>query len=131
MEENGYAARLTLFCWAHAQGNNSSIFAISQPLTSLVRTSAWYGFGSMPCSFAVSLGFIHLYTRLHRRPPAKPTCKNYFRISPPAVHQMVLSLERAGHIKRLPRTPRHAADLNCLMHFLLGKRSRLVEQFKP
>jgi hypothetical protein len=32
--------RLTLFCWAHAQGNNLSIFAIGQPLTSLVRTSA-------------------------------------------------------------------------------------------
>jgi hypothetical protein len=51
----GQAARLTLFCWAHAQGNNSSIFAIGQPLTSLVRMSARYGFGSMPCSFAVSI----------------------------------------------------------------------------
>ena len=39
-DECGQAARLALFCWAHAQGNNSSTFAIGQPLTSLVRMSA-------------------------------------------------------------------------------------------
>src|SRR5260370_32968897 len=42
-------------CWAHAQGNNSSIFAIGQPLTSLARMCARQGFESMPCSFAVSI----------------------------------------------------------------------------
>ena len=52
------------------------------------------------------LAFIHLYTRLHRRPPAETDMQEYFRVSPPSVHQMVLSLERAGLIKRLPRTPR-------------------------
>jgi hypothetical protein len=44
------------------------------------------------------LAFISAYTRLHRRP--KPTCSNYFRVSPPSVHQMVLTLERAGPIRR-------------------------------
>jgi Mn-dependent DtxR family transcriptional regulator len=52
------------------------------------------------------LAFIHLYTRLHRRPPAETDMQEYFRVTPPSVHQMVLSLERAGLIKRLPRTPR-------------------------
>ena len=52
------------------------------------------------------LAYIHLYTRLHRRPPAETDIQQYFRVSPPSVHQMVLSLERAGLIKRLPRTPR-------------------------
>jgi Mn-dependent DtxR family transcriptional regulator len=52
------------------------------------------------------LAFIHLYTRLHRRPPAETDMQEYFRVSPPSVHQMVLSLERARLIKRLPRTPR-------------------------
>jgi Mn-dependent DtxR family transcriptional regulator len=52
------------------------------------------------------LAFIHLYTRLHRRPPAETDMQEYFRVSPPSVHQMVLSLERAGLIKRLPRAPR-------------------------
>ena len=52
------------------------------------------------------LAFIHLYTRLHRRPPAETDMQQYFRVSPPSVHQMVLTLERAGLIRRQPRTPR-------------------------
>ena len=52
------------------------------------------------------LAFIHLYTRLHRRPPAETDMQQYFRVSPPSVHQMVLTLERAGFISRRPRMPR-------------------------
>ncbi|MFZ3352170.1 MAG: MarR family transcriptional regulator [Xanthobacteraceae bacterium] len=52
------------------------------------------------------LAFIHLYTRLHRRPPAETDMQQFFRVSPPSVHQMVLTLERAGFIQRRPRTPR-------------------------
>jgi Mn-dependent DtxR family transcriptional regulator len=50
------------------------------------------------------LAFIHLYTRLHRRPPAETDMQEYFRVSPPSV--LVLTLERAGLIRRQPRTPR-------------------------
>src|SRR6202040_479023 len=52
------------------------------------------------------LAYIHLYTRLHRRPPAETDMQEYFRVSPPAVHQMVLTLERTGLIRRQTRTPR-------------------------
>lgn len=52
------------------------------------------------------LAFIHLYTRLHRRPPAESDMQQYFRVSPPSVHQMVLTLEQAGFISRQPRVPR-------------------------
>ena len=52
------------------------------------------------------LAYIHQYTRLHRRPPAETDMQEYFRVSPPSVHQMVLTLERAGFIRRQPRTPR-------------------------
>ena len=52
------------------------------------------------------LAYIHLYRRLHRRPPAETDIQEYFRVSPPSVHQMVLTLERAGLIRRQPRTPR-------------------------
>ncbi len=52
------------------------------------------------------LAFIHLYTKLYRRPPAEADMQEYFRVSPPSVHPMVRSLERAGLIKRLPRTAR-------------------------
>jgi DNA-binding MarR family transcriptional regulator len=48
------------------------------------------------------LAYIHLYTRLHRRPPAETDMQQYFRVTPPSVHQMVLTLERAGFIKRQP-----------------------------
>src|SRR3954451_4049616 len=44
------------------------------------------------------LAFIHLYTRLHRQPPAEADMQEYFRVSPPSVHQMVLTLERAGSL---------------------------------
>jgi len=52
------------------------------------------------------LAFIHLYTRLHRRPPAETDMQQYFRVSPPSVHQMMLTLERRGFIRRQPRTAR-------------------------
>ena len=52
------------------------------------------------------LAFIHAYTRLHRRPPAEADMQHYFRVSPPSVHQMVLTLERAGYIARQPGVPR-------------------------
>ena len=52
------------------------------------------------------LAYIHLYTRLHRRPQAEADMQQYFRVSPPSVHQMVLTLERAGLIRRQPSTPR-------------------------
>ena len=52
------------------------------------------------------LAFIHLYTRLHRRPPAETDMQQYFRVSPPSVHQMVLTLERRGFIRRQPRAAR-------------------------
>jgi repressor LexA len=52
------------------------------------------------------LAFIHLYTRLHRRSPAETDMQEYFRVSPPSVHQMVLTLERAGFITRQPGVAR-------------------------
>ena len=52
------------------------------------------------------LAFIHLYTRLHRRPPAEADIQEYFQVTPPSVHQMVLTLERAGFI-RAKDPPKH------------------------
>jgi Mn-dependent DtxR family transcriptional regulator len=52
------------------------------------------------------LAFIYAYTRLHRRPPAETDMQRYFRVTPPSVHQMVLTLERHGFIQRQPGVPR-------------------------
>ena len=52
------------------------------------------------------LAYIYAYTRLHRRPPAEADLRDYFQVSPPSVHQMLVTLERAGFIKRQPRVAR-------------------------
>lgn len=52
------------------------------------------------------LAFIHAYTRLHRRPPAETDMQQFFRVSPPSVHHMVVTLERAGFIRKQPRLAR-------------------------
>ena len=52
------------------------------------------------------LAFIHLYTKLHRRPPAEADMQEYFEVTPPAVHSMVVSLEKRGLIRREPRRAR-------------------------
>lgn len=48
------------------------------------------------------LSFIHNYTRINGRPPAEADIQRYFRVTPPTVHQMILTLERKGFIHRTP-----------------------------
>lgn len=52
------------------------------------------------------LAFIHAYTQILGRPPAEADMQRHFRVTPPAVHQMVLTLERAGFIHRKPGVAR-------------------------
>ncbi len=48
------------------------------------------------------LAFIYYYSRIHGCPPAEADMQRYFRVTPPSVHQMVLTLERRGLIERVP-----------------------------
>jgi len=48
------------------------------------------------------LAFIWAYTQINGRPPAERDLQGYFRVTPPSVHQMVLTLESAGFIRRTP-----------------------------
>jgi DNA-binding MarR family transcriptional regulator len=52
------------------------------------------------------LAFIYAYTRVNARPPAEIDMQRYFNVTPPSVHQMVLTLERAGLIRRQPGAAR-------------------------
>jgi DNA-binding MarR family transcriptional regulator len=52
------------------------------------------------------LAFIHAYTLVMGRPPAEADLQRHFRVTPPSVHQMVLTLERAGLIRRRPGVAR-------------------------
>jgi DNA-binding MarR family transcriptional regulator len=48
------------------------------------------------------LAFIYYYTKLNGRPPAEADIGRYFRVTPPTVHQMILTLEKRGFISREP-----------------------------
>jgi len=52
------------------------------------------------------LAYIWTYTLIHRRAPAESDMQRFFCVSPPTVHQMVLTLERLGLITRTPRVAR-------------------------
>ena len=58
----------------------------------------------MPASFTPRQGqylaFIYCYTKVNRQPPSEADVQRYFSVSAPSVHQMIISLEKAGHIER-------------------------------
>ena len=48
------------------------------------------------------LAFIETYTTLHGLAPAEADLQRFFRVTPPAVHRMVLALEERGLLRRVP-----------------------------
>jgi repressor LexA len=48
------------------------------------------------------LAFIYYYGKIHGCAPAEADMQFYFRVSPPSVHQMILTLEAHGLIERKP-----------------------------
>lgn len=52
------------------------------------------------------LALIYYYGKIHGRAPAEAEMQQYFRTSPPAVHQRILTLEARGLIERTPGQPR-------------------------
>ncbi|WP_366513600.1 helix-turn-helix domain-containing protein [Mesorhizobium sp.] len=52
------------------------------------------------------LAFIYTYSHMFRCPPAEADIQRHFQVSPPSVHQMIVTLERNGLIRRQPRVPR-------------------------
>ena len=61
---------------------------------------------SIPPTFTAKQGqylaFIYHYTKIHGQAPAESDLQSYFRVSPPAVHDMIKALERNGFIERTP-----------------------------
>jgi len=53
------------------------------------------------------LAFIYYYTKIHGCAPSEAEMQQYFRVSPPAVHQMVLTL--------IERTPGQARSIHLLI----------------
>ena len=57
------------------------------------------------------LAFIVAYTKLNGRAPAEADLQRYFRVTPPSVHNMIITLERRGLISRTPGQARSIAVL--------------------
>ena len=52
------------------------------------------------------LAFMHLYRKLHRQGPAELDLVQFFRVTPPSVHGMVVKLEELGLVTREPGVAR-------------------------
>jgi len=52
------------------------------------------------------LAFIYTYSQMFGQPPAEKDIQRHFRVSPPSVHQMIVTLERNGLISRQPGVSR-------------------------
>ncbi|HLJ27321.1 MAG TPA: MarR family transcriptional regulator [Candidatus Angelobacter sp.] len=48
------------------------------------------------------LAFIFYYTKIHGCAPAEADMQEYFQVSPPSVHQMIVTLEKHRLIERTP-----------------------------
>lgn len=58
------------------------------------------------------LAFIQAYAKLNGVPPAESDMQRYFRVAPPSVHQMVLTLEK---LELIQRTPGRARSIQVLV----------------
>jgi DNA-binding MarR family transcriptional regulator len=61
--------------------------------------------------FAHRGGLHRPYTLVNGRPPAQADMQRFFSVTPPTVHQMLLTLEKAGLISRKPGVARSVTVL--------------------
>jgi hypothetical protein len=52
------------------------------------------------------LAFLYAYSLLHRRPPAERDFQEFFQVTAPSVHQMILTPRAPGIIGRTPDAAR-------------------------
>jgi len=52
------------------------------------------------------LAFIYTYSHMFRCSPAEADMQRHFQVSPPSVHQMIVTLERNSLIRRQPGVAR-------------------------
>jgi DNA-binding MarR family transcriptional regulator len=52
------------------------------------------------------LAFIYAYSHMFRCPPAEKDMQRHFQVSPPSVHQMVVTFAQNGLIRRQPGVAR-------------------------
>ena len=52
------------------------------------------------------LAFIYYYTKIHGVPPAEADMQRYFNVSPPSIHNMIVTLEKRHFIAKTPGAAR-------------------------
>ena len=52
------------------------------------------------------LAFIYNYTVMYGVAPAEADLQQFFGVTAPTIHQMIVKLEKIGLISRIPRQPR-------------------------
>ena len=57
------------------------------------------------------LAFIHAYTLVNGHAPAQADIQRFIKVTPPSVHQMLLTLEKTGLISRQPGRARSVSVL--------------------
>ena len=57
------------------------------------------------------LAFIYHYTKVNRRPPAEADIQQFFSVTPPSVHTMIMTLAKNGLISRVPGQARSISVL--------------------
>src|SRR5258706_12392886 len=62
------------------------------------------------------LAFIYTYSHIFRRPPAETDMQRHFQVSPPSVHQMIVTLKRNALIRRQPGVARSIQVLVAPQH---------------
>jgi SOS-response transcriptional repressor LexA len=77
------------------------------------------------------LAFIDAYTRVNGRPPAESDIQRRFGVSPPSAHQMVLTLERLGLIRRRPGVARSIEVLLAPEHLPVLRHPEPVKSSVP
>src|SRR6202047_3118831 len=68
---------------------------------------------------AQHLPFISPYPHFSRPPPAETDMQRHFQVSPPSVHQMIVTLERNGLIRRQPGIARSIQVLVAPKHLTI------------
>lgn len=74
------------------------------------------------------LACIYYYTKIHGRPPAESDFQRFFRVTPPAVHQMIKTLQAHG-LKRQQRVGTIPHILRRPIDFADPPDPRIVDQF--
>jgi len=62
------------------------------------------------------LAFIYNYTKMNRQAPSEADLQNYFRVTPPSIHEMIRTLERNGLIEKIPGKARSIRLLVAVEH---------------